>query len=142
MGCEIGKLYETHGNKFCQVGLNFKRCCEGDCPHWQPDVSANDKISGTDEIWACMPFGGDVPGYTRDPQSRYYNSGGIEVQDIIKAKLTTEQYEGFCIGNAIKYLTRANFKGDKRRDVEKARYYVEWLYDAIIENEELETEGE
>jgi len=59
-----------------------------------------------------------------DPKSRYYDHGGIEVLDIIKAKLTPEQYQGFCLGNAIKYTCRANHKGDYDRDMEKAEFYA------------------
>jgi len=59
-----------------------------------------------------------------DPKSRYYDHGGIEVLEIIKAKLTPEQYQGFCLGNAIKYTCRANHKGDYDRDLEKAEFYT------------------
>ena len=63
----------------------------------------------------------------RDPQSRHYDAGGLEVQDIIRAKLTPEQYEGFCLGNIIKYSCRANFKGSFDRDIEKAGFYSSFL---------------
>ncbi|HAR34682.1 MAG TPA: hypothetical protein DCR95_11545 [Desulfobacter sp.] len=62
-----------------------------------------------------------------DCKSRYYNAGGIETLDIIRAKLTPEQYEGFLMGNAIKYLCRANFKANMDRDLEKAATYSKWL---------------
>ena len=29
----------------------------------------------------------------------------------------------FCVGNIIKYILRANYKGDKKADLEKARNY-------------------
>lgn len=56
----------------------------------------------------------------------YYKEGGLETIDILKAKLTTEQFEGFCIGNVYKYLTRAGKKPDntKKSDFEKAWYYL------------------
>lgn len=56
---------------------------------------------------------------SRDPKSTYYDAGGIEVIDVIKAKLTPEQYEGYLLGTAIKYALRANFKESKERDFEK-----------------------
>ena len=62
-----------------------------------------------------------------DPQSRYYDAGGFEVQEIIKAKLTPEQYVGFCLGNQMKYALRANFKGQRKRDFEKLKYYADFL---------------
>lgn len=55
-----------------------------------------------------------------DPKSSYYDKGGIEVIAIIKAKLTPEQYEGFLLGNAMKYILRCNWKENKQRDIEKA----------------------
>ena len=47
----------------------------------------------------------------RDPKSRYYDAGEIEVLDVIKAKLTPEQFKGWLLGNLIKYSCRANHKG-------------------------------
>ncbi|KND03431.1 uncharacterized protein SPPG_00916 [Spizellomyces punctatus DAOM BR117] len=56
----------------------------------------------------------------------YYKEGGLETIDILKAKLSTEQFEGFCIGNVYKYLTRAGKKPDntKTADFKKASYYL------------------
>lgn len=34
------------------------------------------------------------------------------------------EHLGFCIGNAIKYLWRADLKGDAIEDLEKAAWYV------------------
>jgi len=64
---------------------------------------------------------------SKDEKSSYYDAGGIETLDIIKAKLTPEQYTGFLLGNAIKYLCRANWKGCLERDIEKAANYSKWL---------------
>lgn len=64
---------------------------------------------------------------SRDEKSGYYDFGGIEVVDVIKAKLTPEQYEGYLLGNLIKYSLRCNFKGSKDRDKEKMANYAKWL---------------
>ena len=40
----------------------------------------------------------------------HYTQGGLEVFDILKAKLTSEELEGFCKGNIIKYLFREKYK--------------------------------
>jgi len=69
---------------------------------------------------------------SRDEKSSYYDAGGIEVQDIIKAKLTPEQYEGFCLGNVMKYSLRRNWKGTPERDDEKAANYAKWLVEARV----------
>lgn len=65
-----------------------------------------------------------------DPKSDYYDAGGIEVIDIIRAKLTPEQFTGYLLGNAIKYILRANHKGDFERDLDKARVYIGQVTDA------------
>jgi len=44
----------------------------------------------------------------KDKKSKYYDVGGIEVLDIIKAKLTNEQFRGFLLGNIQKYSLRCN----------------------------------
>jgi hypothetical protein len=65
---------------------------------------------------------------SKDPKSKYYDAGGIETIEIIKAKLTPEQCKGYLIGCAIKYLCRANFKNETPcRDIEKALNYLTWM---------------
>ncbi len=70
---------------------------------------------------------------SKDVKSNYYDAGNIETLDVIKAKLTPEQYKGYLLGNALKYQCRLNFKGktleDKLRDAEKAANYINWLKD-------------
>ena len=69
----------------------------------------------------------------RDRKSDYYDVGGIETFDVIKAKLSKEQYVGYLLGNSIKYSLRLNFKGDRLRDAEKAANYMKWLHEYIEE---------
>jgi hypothetical protein len=73
----------------------------------------------------------NTSGQGRDPKSRYYDVGGIETLDIIKAKLTPEQYRGFLLGNIIKYACRANHKGNFDRDIEKVRFYGNSIFDTL-----------
>ena len=72
---------------------------------------------------------------SKDEKSSYYDVGGIEVLDIIKAKLTPEQYQGYLLGNAIKYSCRMMHKSptDPLRDAEKAANYSVWLRDLFEE---------
>ena len=69
-----------------------------------------------------------------DDKSTYYDGGGIEVIDIIRAKLTPEQFEGYLLGNIIKYSTRANFKDSFERDVEKIGVYQSLLTSTTTRN--------
>lgn len=58
--------------------------------------------------------------------SSHYREGfadKIEVLDILKDKLTPEQFEGFCLGSMFKYILRANFKEDANKDLAKAVDY-------------------
>lgn len=49
----------------------------------------------------------------------HYQGGKLEVIDII------EDYNlGFSLGNAIKYILRADKKGNKKQDLEKALWYI------------------
>lgn len=60
--------------------------------------------------------------------SRYLHHG-IETIDVIKA--WTEGLDGayaFCIGNAIKYLSRWQEKGGIE-DLKKAVWYIQWVID-------------
>lgn len=79
--------------------------------------------------------GGDGEHYTmsRDKESNYYDQGGIETLDVIKAKLTEEQYEGYLLGNSIKYTLRANWKDNRLRDLEKASNYIKWFIELLEE---------
>lgn len=64
----------------------------------------------------------------------HYTAGGIESIDYIQAKLTPEAFQGFCLGNVLKYVGRAGKKGDARtQDLEKAQVYLGWALDSINE---------
>lgn len=51
------------------------------------------------------------PHYTSHPS-------GIECIAIV-------EHMGFCLGNAIKYIWRADLKGDAIEDLRKARFYID-----------------
>ena len=50
---------------------------------------------------------------------KHYQGNGIEVIDIIEAFDLN-----FSLGNAIKYILRADKKGNKKQDLEKAIWYL------------------
>lgn len=56
----------------------------------------------------------------------HYKEGGIEVIDILKAKLTPEEFRGFLKGNVIKYTFRARLKNGEE-DYKKANWYSTFL---------------
>ena len=71
-----------------------------------------------------------------DPKSGYYDIGGLQVIDIIKAKSFFPGFSGYLHGNAIKYVLRLAFKGDPVRDIEKAVVYLNMLKGELIEGME------
>jgi hypothetical protein len=49
----------------------------------------------------------------------HYKVGGIETIDFIEAK-----HLGFNLGNVVKYITRAEHKGNQLEDLQKAQWYL------------------
>ena len=49
----------------------------------------------------------------------HYLVGGMETIDFIEAKELS-----YCLGNAVKYISRAEHKGNKKEDIEKAIWYL------------------
>jgi len=50
----------------------------------------------------------------------HYKAGGIETIDFIEAKNL-----GYNLGNVVKYVSRADLKGNKLEDLQKAKWYLE-----------------
>lgn len=64
----------------------------------------------------------------RKPQ-HYQILDGCESIEIIASAMTAEQWNGFCLGNIIKYRLRAGNKDGLEQDIGKANFYKE-LYDS------------
>jgi len=52
----------------------------------------------------------------------YQNSLGVEVIDIINEYFA----DSYNLGNVLKYLLRADKKGNRQQDLEKALQYLTW----------------
>ena len=63
----------------------------------------------------------------------HYMAGSMEVIDHIEDILTSEGFEGYCIGNVLKYVSRYRYKGGTE-DLRKA----EWYLSRIIERKETQ----
>lgn len=57
----------------------------------------------------------------------HYNQGGIECIDAIRAAMSVEEFKGFLRGNILKYIWRAQRKGDVIENLQKASWYVSKL---------------
>ena len=64
----------------------------------------------------------------------HYNSGQYEVIYVID---DAGLGEGFCLGNALKYILRAKHKENYVEDLKKAKWYLDYLIQRI-ENEKGE----
>ena len=62
---------------------------------------------------------------------RHYTFGKIECIDYIRDKMTPDAFQGFCMGNVLKYISRHKHKNGVE-DLKKAQVYLKWL----IESEE------
>jgi len=50
---------------------------------------------------------------------KHYNVGKFEVIDVIE-----DWKLGFCLGNTVKYIARAEHKGNALEDLKKAAWYL------------------
>jgi hypothetical protein len=68
----------------------------------------------------------EIPITMEEPESdpvnhpAHYKVGGIETIDFIEAKRFN-----YNMGNAVKYIARADYKGDRKQDLEKAIWYLQ-----------------
>jgi hypothetical protein len=93
-------------------------------------MSKDDKNNLTDEQMSRLVFNVTKPkARMQKPiddvnHPPHYKIGGIETIDMIKAKLTPEEFRGYLKGNVVKYLTRAGYKDDAGKDVDKMVWYA------------------
>lgn len=62
----------------------------------------------------------------------HYTRGKIEVIDFIE-----DQQLPYHLGNVIKYIARAGYKGDKLEDLKKARWYLDRYINEVMQHERL-----
>jgi hypothetical protein len=63
----------------------------------------------------------------------HYTAGGIEVIDAIEAWGLGKD---FCLGNVVKYVARADKKGNTLEDLKKARWYLDRKISKLQDEEE------
>ena len=55
----------------------------------------------------------------------HYTQGEVECIDAIRAALGADGFHAFCKGQVMKYLWRADHKGNRTEDLRKAQWYTE-----------------
>jgi hypothetical protein len=80
-----------------------------------------------EQRWKALELlGSDTPITMEEPQAdpvnhpAHYKVGGMETIDFIEAKGLS-----YHLGNAVKYISRADHKGNRKQDLEKAKWYLE-----------------
>lgn len=71
-----------------------------------------------------------TPPHDRQEGGDHYMGMGIQPWDAMRAWLSPEQFTGYLLGNAIKYLARFNARADGKGgtpDLLKAKHYLEKL---------------
>lgn len=72
-----------------------------------------------------------MPDMVQEPA--HYARGGVEPIEYMEQILPgyDDSFVAFCVGNALKYLSRAPFKGTLLQDLKKARQYLNFAIDHI-----------
>ena len=65
----------------------------------------------------------------------HYKQGERETIENIRDTMSSEGYQGYCVGNVVKYLARYKFKNGLE-DVKKAKKYIEFLEEELMKQED------
>ena len=91
---------------------------------------------GRDRLQAATRFADAQHVTMEEPQAdnvnhpAHYKVGGIETIDFIEAKRLD-----YNLGNVVKYVTRADYKGNKLEDLQKALWYLNRAVDKATKGE-------
>lgn len=66
---------------------------------------------------------------------KHYKLDGLAIESIdVVSAVVGSQFEGFCIGNVLKYVIRYRKKAGVE-DLKKARVYLDWVISFLESNE-------
>lgn len=113
--CHSHTCCETEEGEMCAFSDNKF------CPHYGLDMCDGEIV----EKWYNLFFGNTKNDAVNHPS--HYTDGKIECIDYIQDKLTHDEFQGFCKGNALKYISRAGKKNPDKynEDLKKAIFYLE-----------------
>lgn len=92
--------------------------------NWQTLDLSTSNVSALKGVSHIVPLQGELFDAVNHPA--HYKVGGIETIDFIEAKKLN-----YNIGNVVKYLTRADHKGNRKQDLEKALWYLTREIDSL-----------
>lgn len=79
-----------------------------------------------------LPMDGALVEQVNHP-AHYGGDTPYETIKVLRAWLTPEQLAGFCLGNAIKYLSRAGKKDSELTDLRKGLWYLDYYINYLKE---------
>lgn len=101
------------------LGMGKRRLTEQDKININTEINNDEEIVGVSGArYTFMDTSPRVADLVNSPP--HYKVGGIETIDFIEAKQL-----GYHLGNVVKYVSRADHKGNKKQDLEKAKWYLE-----------------
>lgn len=93
-----------------------------------------DFLSGVEDVVEDILVKKESPDNINHPS--HYNHGRIETIDFIEDCLGKDGFQAYCLGNVLKYISRANFKGKHDEDIRKANWYLNKVVEKIEEKNE------
>jgi len=109
----LGVPIETYAK---QKGLSFKSRMQSAVERLAPTIPTEEEIAKANAIRKDIVAQHHTDMVNHPP---HYKAGGVETIDFIEAKEL-----GYHLGNVIKYVSRADHKGNKLEDLKKAQWYL------------------
>jgi hypothetical protein len=108
---EVAKKFKTTYQiaYMCKREMKPVKTPKQKAPLWQPP-----------ELLPVPPITMEEPQADPVNHPAHYKVGGIETIDFIEAKGLT-----YHLGNAVKYISRADHKGNRLQDLQKAKWYID-----------------
>lgn len=137
-----GNRWLRHKEDFCVV-INNKMMTYADirwCKKQYPNATFRKykaKQNYKAEEYASMPKKKTLSQAINDVVNspNHYTQNGRETIENIRDTMSSEGYQGYCVGNVVKYLARYKFKNGLE-DVKKAKKYIEFLEEELMKQED------
>lgn len=121
------------GNEVSHSGFEFYLQTYPDIPIIEYTANKNKYKEGQ---YCCMPKKKTLNQAINDVVNSpsHYKQGERETIENIRDTMSSEGYQGYCVGNIVKYLSRYKFKNGLE-DVRKAKKYIEFLEEELMKQE-------
>lgn len=118
---DIAKMFDTRYQNVYAVRRKMELVNAATKENWKNLGIFSSNTSALKDVPPYIPMQIEMFEPTPDPVNHpaHYKTGGIETIDFIEAKKLD-----YNLGNVIKYVTRADHKGNKLEDLRKAQWYL------------------